>query len=261
MSMTVSRMVRPKLTSAAVAALIITSAAAGPAAAVDGEVLITRAKVNAGDITPGDAAGFPATLSRPGRYKLGGNLTVPALMNGIEITASDVTIDLNGFTISSATAGQAASGIVALQGAGVLRVINGTISGFSGAGITKSPGRAVIEDMRILANTRNLELPADSQVRNSTIANGGDVGVRCYGTCLIENNIITGNAITGVSLEKGGGTVLGNVIVGNTFAGITSSDNPTGYGNNVLIGNSSGGAQVSGLVSPLHPNACVPACP
>ena len=48
------------------------------ARAADGEVLINQAKVNAGGITPGDTAGFPATLSRPGRYKLSGNLTVPA---------------------------------------------------------------------------------------------------------------------------------------------------------------------------------------
>jgi Right handed beta helix region len=246
----------------AAAAALCVGLVAMPANAVDGEILISQAKVNAGGLTPGDTAGFPATLSRPGRYKLSSNLVVPALANGIEVTANDVTIDLNGFTIRSNPPGQAASGVFALAGEGGLRVINGTITGFSGSGIVKSPGRAVIEDMRILSNGRNLELSADSHVRNSTIANGTDVSaaVRCFARCLIENNIVTGNAGAGVALEAGGGVVLANVIVGNGFAGILSSDNRTGYGNNILLGNGSGG-QVSGLVYQLHPNVCDPACP
>jgi hypothetical protein len=73
-----------------------------PAAAIDGEILIDQTKVNAGAITPGDAPGFPATLGRSGRYKLTGNLAVPAGQDGIEVAADNVAIDLNGFTISGA---------------------------------------------------------------------------------------------------------------------------------------------------------------
>jgi Right handed beta helix region len=241
--------------------------AAMPAAAIDGEVLINQAKVNAGGITPGDSAGFPATLSRPGRYKLSSNLTVPAQMNGIEVTANDVTIDLNGFTIRSAQPGQAASGVVSLVGEGLLRVVNGTVTGFSGSGIVKSPGRAIIEDMRLLSNGHNLDLPGESQVRNSTIANGNSTfpnpgpAVRCFGACLIENNIITGNLGAGVASENGGTTVIGNVIVGNTGVGVFSSSTKIGFANNILIGNNGGGAQSTALAVQLHPNVCDPACP
>ena len=242
-------------------------AAVSPALAADGEILINQARVNAGGITPGDTAGFPATLSKPGRYKLTGNLRVPAQMNAIEVTASDVTIDLNGFTISSATPGQAASGIVALQGDGMLRVINGTVTGFSGSGIVKSPGPAVIEDMRLLSNGHNLELAGESRVRNSTIANGNSTfpqpgpAVRCFGSCVIENNIITGNLGAGVASEDGGTTVVGNVIVGNTGSGVFTSGAKTGFANNILIGNNGGGAQSTALAVQLHPNVCDPACP
>jgi hypothetical protein len=38
---------------------------AAPAFA-QGEIIITQAKANAGGVTPGDNAGFPVTLSRPG---------------------------------------------------------------------------------------------------------------------------------------------------------------------------------------------------
>jgi parallel beta-helix repeat protein len=236
---------------------------ATPALAVDGEILLDQAKVNAGGITPGDAPGFPATLSRPGRYKLTGNLRVPAGQDGIEITQHNVSIDLNGFTMSSNPPGQS---LTAIQASGMngLRVANGTITGFAGYGLYNADGAlAVVENMRILSNGYNLDLPADSHVRNSTIANstnGASVGIRCTSRCLIEQNIVTGNTGAGVALAAGGGTVLGNVIVGNGFDAIQSSVNWTGYGDNVLLGNGAGG-QVSGLVAPLHPNFCVPACP
>ena len=64
-----------------------------------GEILITQAKANAGNVTPGDNPGFPVSLTQPGSYQLAGNLTVPAGKNGVVIAAHDVTVDLNGFRI------------------------------------------------------------------------------------------------------------------------------------------------------------------
>jgi len=60
----------------------------------DGQILINQATVMA-------AGGFPYTISQPGSYKLSGNLIDTALGNGIVITASNVTLDLNGFAIVS----------------------------------------------------------------------------------------------------------------------------------------------------------------
>jgi hypothetical protein len=62
--------------------------------AVDGQVLINQSTVTA-------AGGFPYVISQPGSYKLSGNLTVPSGSNGIAIQSSAVTIDLNGFSITS----------------------------------------------------------------------------------------------------------------------------------------------------------------
>src|ERR1700729_54043 len=69
--------------------------------AVDGVVLIDQNHALAGNVTPGDAPGFPITISQPGSYKLAGNLTIGDKDTGaIEITANDVTIDLGGFSIT-----------------------------------------------------------------------------------------------------------------------------------------------------------------
>ena len=68
--------------------------------AVDGIVLIDQSHALAGGITPGDAAGFPVTISQPGSYRLSGNLIVPDMnTTAIVITADGVTLDLNGFSI------------------------------------------------------------------------------------------------------------------------------------------------------------------
>jgi hypothetical protein len=49
--------------------------------AEEGEILIDQERALQGRITPGDEPGFPITLSRPGRYKLVGNLNLGATMD------------------------------------------------------------------------------------------------------------------------------------------------------------------------------------
>jgi len=240
----------------AIAVLICCAAfCAAPARAADGEILINQAAVNTGGITPGDIAGFPGTISRPGRYKLTGNLVVPANMMGIEVTANDVTIDLNGFTIRG-TANSSYYGIVANIDTSRLRVANGTITGFSITGVEAS-SFSVIENMRLVSNNYGMRGKENTRIRNSTIANNGMRGIECFPGCSVEGSIIAGTANTGIYFPAGGGTVLGNVIVGNGGYGLSSSGAATGYGQNILVGNQ---AQVFGA-SQLHPNVCTPACP
>ena len=69
------------------------------ALAVDGIVLIDQAKAMAGNATPGDAPGFPVSITISGNYRMSSNLTVPnANTSAIVITANNVTIDMNGFS-------------------------------------------------------------------------------------------------------------------------------------------------------------------
>ena len=69
-------------------------------AAAEGAVGIDQTKALNGGVTANDTAGFPVTLSQPGHYRLTGNLTVSDPMaQAIYITAPNVTLDLNGFTI------------------------------------------------------------------------------------------------------------------------------------------------------------------
>jgi hypothetical protein len=248
----------------AIAAAVATCAVlfALPAAAVDGEILIDQAKVNAGGITPGDDPGFPATLNKPGRYKLSGNLRVPAGKDGLLVVADDVTIDFNGFTISGNPPNQALTAVDA-RGVNRPRVMNGTITGFRHFGVNNDNGAfAVVENMRILFMGGQIDLGYGvngnrAQVRNNTIAYC-NLAVWCV-ECLIEQNIISGSQYNGI--DASGGLVLENVIASNGSEGLASVGAAVGYGNNLLFENNGGGGQVYPPAIQLHANFCEPACP
>jgi hypothetical protein len=140
--------------------------------------------------------------------------------------------------------------------------VNGTIVGFQANGIRQIGERGTVENMRLLSNGGSGVSLSEGHIRNSTIADNGFDGVNCGG-CIIEQNIITGNASAGIHGAEGT-TVIGNVLVSNGYVGMFSTGGialSSGYGGNVLVGNFSGGAQATGKVIQLHPNACEPACP
>lgn len=96
--------------------------------AVDGQVLISQSAVMA-------AGGFPYLINQPGSYKLSGNLVVPPGSDGIHVLVSNVSIDLNGFSITTAPVGLGTYGIGTILPAtggqpSALAIRNGMIRGF-----------------------------------------------------------------------------------------------------------------------------------
>ncbi len=125
-------------------------------------VLVTAAPLVAGELSPppGPIAptgrfgprveidALPYTITEPGSYYLGGNLTGVAGQNGIRVSAHDVTIDLNGFSLIGGTG--TLRGVSVDQNIGQLTVRNGTISGWGAYGIFASdPGGHVFVDLRV----------------------------------------------------------------------------------------------------------------
>ena len=115
--------------------------------AVDGQVLINQSTVMA-------AGGFPYTISQPGSYKLSGKLTVSTRTAAIIIAASNVTLDLNGFTIE----GPPDTCINCAQVSGVMlsglftgiTVRNGIISGYAGGLNLSGASLSILEDLKVL---------------------------------------------------------------------------------------------------------------
>jgi hypothetical protein len=233
-------------------ALATTLLAAAPVAlAADGQILINQAKAMAGGVTPGDAPGFPVTISQPGSYKLVGNLTVPnENTTAVEITGNDVTLDLNGFAIMGPTVCPYSGGGACAPlgtGVGVLAeaivnpnrfangaIQNGTIRGMGSRGILvggATPGTR-IDRIRAVSNGSDGISASIALVTNSLALNNGDDGISGE-VVNVQGSVAQGNRGYGLHLNVASG--LGsNLLVGNTLgevapgSGVQTSGNVCG---------------------------------
>lgn len=240
--------------------------AAAPASAVDGVIEINHERAEAGGITPGDAPGYPVTLSQPGSFVLTGDLS-PRSSSGIEITASRVSLDLNGFRVRCFVVAfppppDPCGGADGISVAGSdVAVRDGVVSGFGGNGISGG-GNLVVEAVRVVDNTGDGVLLGGGEVRRATIArNGGDGVQRLSGRAsvvestvadnggigirdvdLVRDNRVEGNASSGIVVGPGA-LVEGNTVIGNAGAGIYASSDALILGN-TAVGNAGAGIEV-----------------
>lgn len=224
-----------------VATVAFASAAAVPAWAVDGVILIDQNKAIAGSVTPGDAPGFPVSINQPGSYKLTGNLAVPnANTTAIEINASHVTLDLNGFAILGPTdcsgnlnpCANAGSGhgITTFHGDNItpafnITIRNGTIQGMGAAGIFLRGDSHLVEYMHVRSNgsggisIRDSDDHGGSIVQHSNAErNGGNLTSGIF----VARGLVTHNTadvnMTGISMDTG--TASYNVVTRNATFGM-----------------------------------------
>jgi hypothetical protein len=138
-----------------------------------------------------NSGGFPYVISQPGSYRLAGNLTVSGapFVNGILISANNVTLDLNGFSII-AGAGITNDGISDGGNLTGLTIRNGTISGFGNWGIDASRSSAVVEGIIVTGNSNGgITVGAHSRLSGNT-ATGSAFGL--FANC--RTNIIGNTA-------------------------------------------------------------------
>jgi len=233
-----------------------------PAWAVDGVILIDQNKAIAGSVTPGDTPGFPVSINQPGSYKLTGNLTVPnASTTAVEINASHVTLDLNGFAILGPT--DCSAGLDPCANAGVGRGIttfhgdnitpafnitirNGTIQGMGSNGIFLVGDSHLVEYMHVRSNGGGGIGIRDSGDHGSSIVqhsnaqrNGGSLTSGIF----VARGLVTHNTadvnLTGISMDVG--TASFNVVTRNATFGMfldeIANGQAGGYFGNSLSGN------------------------
>ncbi len=217
-----SRLIR--LAPVLAAALIVAASAllAGPINPPPGPVVSTnktlqevepRIAINLAN-TPGDADST-FRISQPGSYYLTGNLNVSNVKSGIEIAASNVTIDLMGFTLTGTSI--TLDGVRTSIACDNITIRNGTLLSFGGSGIDLSVGGSgsghLIENVIASSNsnngikTANVGRVLDSFATNNTaagiiVANSGRVercisyfnsglGIQAGASCVIANNIVS----------------------------------------------------------------------
>jgi hypothetical protein len=203
--------------------LAATFALAQSAWAVDGEILINQSTVMA-------AGGFPYLITQTGSYKLSGNLVATTNVDGIEIIAQNVTLDLNGFTISStATTGQSV-GVANANNATTVR--NGTISGFNTA-VALAGTSNIVEEIKVVGSGYGFTLQ-NAVVRRNAVTTTTFAGIYCY-QCVITENFIS--ETPGLAMQLGASLYGSNIILATVpVAGIIGAGPNVSQGNNSCNG-------------------------
>lgn len=181
--------------------------------AVDGVIEINQARALEGGVTPTDAPGFPVTVDRSGSYRLTSDLDVrgqtnPQHRTGIQITADDVTIDLNGFAILGPADCRPCA--VTGSGSGVktdlgqhhnVSVADGTVRGMGAAGVALSGQDNRVERVRAIGNGAEGIRVGTIGVVSGCIAhsNEGD-GIFADTASLVIANVAASNGGAGLRL-------------------------------------------------------------
>lgn len=208
-------------------------ALSGVARADDGRIEINQARALAGAIAPGDTANFPITIDAAGSYVLTGDLTVPANTTGIQITASDVSLDLNGFAVRGG-GGIFGSGIE-ISGA-FAQVHDGLVTGAALDGVRVLAEDAHLENLTLRSNVVGIELLEDrGEIVHCRAMQNASTGIQVQGALdgAIERSFIANNAGPGATLAAG---------------------SSARFERNVVRGN--GGGTVTGAFSFIAPNYC-----
>jgi hypothetical protein len=222
---------------------LVTACLTTTALAVDGVIEVNQARALAGGVTVGDTSGLPVTISQPGSYRLTGNLTVPnENTTAIQVTAENVTIDLNGFAIIGPTSctytgigdvpvtctpvgtGRGIDGTVAH-----LTVLNGTVRGMGATGIVLA-GSSRVDGVHVVSNGESGvgdgSSTSDLITHNEARLNGRS-GLRLGDNATISQNVATFNGIRGIVADGGQCTIIGNTANLNGSEGIYSNNQST----------------------------------
>lgn len=256
--------------------------AVGQAQAVEGVVLIDQARALAGDVTPGDSRVFPITVTQAGSYRLASHLLVPdANTTAIEITARNVTLDLNGFSVIGPTRyAKSPTGAIcvpfstsATTGYGVLHsppfdttlndyppsdvvVRNGSVFGMGNSGIVLSGTDNKVAHVHAHDNAGNGLVVYDGEITHGQASRNCGIGINVFHG-LVSFNVSSYNLMEGIRIDYEA-LVTSNTSFLNGAQGlrILGSGVPIfdgGYGNNVFFTNA--GGAVTGGTSLGH-NLC-----
>lgn len=199
---------------------------------------------------------LPYTITTSGDYYITSNLTSTG--NGILVNASNVSIDLQGQTISGTNHNGDA---IYINGSTTnltnLEIMNGTVTGFN-TGISfygdgANTARVINVKVLDISGWDTLALGPNSLIKDCTIGNNNDGPSLVGQGSMVTGSISFNNQGYGFTTSEGA-TIIGNTVYGNHMDGISAGTgstvkNNTAYGNyrygitltdyNMVDGNSS----------------------
>lgn len=209
---------------------------AGPLTPPTGAVMSTGRFGPAIDInTLAGDANSRHRITQPGSYYLSGNVTGASGLSGIEIGTSNVTIDLNGYSLVGVAG--SLDGISVSAFADQVHIKNGIIRNWAGAGVFLNGGLGTVEDLTVQNNgAYGIRITSGvNRVQNCLVnQNGGGVpgtgGIRVDNDSVVEGCIAAGN--TGIGVQTGFGCVVANnVIASNNVQGVSAGNEGCLVGN------------------------------
>jgi Periplasmic copper-binding protein (NosD) len=168
----------------------------------------------------------PSKITVPGNYILKSDLTAQG-SDGIEIQVSNVTLDLNGYTLAQAKLGSG-TGTGTLDGNNII-IKNGTVSGF-GNGVFLSGNHNIVENVRVIKAGGSITFQGNhGLIQDCYIAGkgSGSIGILINGDASglqIKNNQIS-NAEYGVFGSTAGACAIIRNYISNCKFGLNMSPN------------------------------------
>ncbi|MFZ3324158.1 MAG: hypothetical protein WA190_17420 [Usitatibacter sp.] len=162
------------------------------------------------------------TITQPGSYLLLNNLSSGG--NCIVVSASYVTLDLNGFMVNGN--GKGGSGISELPGSAIrsITIRNGHITGFAQAISFPQSTGVVIERITAIGNTGNAITAGDmATVRDSATHMNGGNGIQLGLFSLVRGNASSENGGLGIFVSTGG-QIVDNDVAHNGGTGINAGE-------------------------------------
>jgi parallel beta-helix repeat protein len=200
------------------------------------------------------------TITTLGTYNVANDLTGCAL-DGIDIKASNVTLNLNGHKITGATGGTF-TGIwvnpsggsqlstILIQGPGLIQGFHSGIAIYSSANVKVDHVTSALNIIDGLFAGKPVGSLTNLAVTDSVFAGNGRFGILLDGSTNgnIVNNDASGNASHGIFLEFGSNNqVVQNIANGNQAFGISLfEESGSSANNNTTIGNPFGGIGANG---------------
>ena len=191
------------------------------------------------------------TISVPGSYRLTSNLTVSnANTSAIEINSPNVTLDLNGFTISGPdVCYDTLTGIVCtLTGEG-MGVKGGTSQASLTEGIVITNGIIEEWEMQLSACSPSIRM---FRVSNVIATRNGGPGIVVTAGSIVSNCIVTADRHDGIGAGAAS-LVLNNTVLMNGGVGLRLGGMASAYGSNTVHGNF--GGSIDGGINMGH-NVC-----
>jgi hypothetical protein len=144
-----------------------------------------------------------------GSYYLTSNVTISISDHGIAVTGSNVTIDLNGFTLTGPGSGST-SGIYLNGGVSNVTITNGTIRNWGSHGINALGNPNLhAEKLRVISNSGNgIAADVNAEIVNCVAESNVGVGIQGTDNCRVKDCQVS--STTGA---PGDGLVLGQAAV------------------------------------------------